>query len=442
MSRFAAFAAFLSAAACSTEGPTVPDPPPSSPSPTRVVMNPIPNPVMVGDSFALTAQVLNDADLPIHGAKVTWSSANPSIAAINQFGRVHVHETGKTTITATHEGLNTGRELVTWGEVAGIITVDGDPESGLSVRLGDPYDLGAPETVTDSLGRYQFLHLEPDEYGVIILGSYIGFDHSEYGFQVTEQRVSVDLGNVAPVDFQGFSIPQCETPPLIKLEFVNNDPVFDDYWRSAVCRWTNIVSDIAFTECILRSFDGVVVVVEYVDTFEAREGRVRFCNESPWYSDFKVPRSSLYDPEHWLVPGQVYKHVSRSIASALGIISTNIPAWNDKISAGDPMLFMGAEAARELHTLSGSGHLEVRLFENWAYWADAVFCNEILGLGGASSARSSAPISAVTVAAIEDVGIYEVNRDAAEPFLPYDCPATSAEANGPIHALPVTIVHR
>lgn len=403
-----------------------------------MVMSSIPNPVSVGESFSLTAQVLNQNGTPLHGARPSWASGNPSTATIDQFGRVDVFETGMATITAAYEDLSTSRELVTWGEVAGTITVDGEPAAGISIRLGYPDELDTPEVVTDSLGSYQFLHLQREEYqGVTILGSYIGFDHTKYGFQVTAQQVAVDLGAVTSTDFQGFSIPQCETVhPLIKLEFANNDPIFDDYWRSAVCRWTSIVYDIAFEECLLRTYDGIVVYIEYVDTLEANDNQLAFCNGSPWRAHFRVPQSSIYDSEHWLVPGQVYKSISRRIASAMGIISTIVPEWKAQVVGEDPVLFMGVKANQEFQALGGEGNLEISWNSDWVSWKDAELCGEILST--ASRASGSAPISAVTVAAIDDTGIYKVGQDAVEPFLPYDC---SAGADAAAVPAPMTVNH-
>ena len=406
--------------------------------PTQIVLSPIANPVAVAGSYELTARVNDQNGIEIRDASPSWSSSDTKIATVED-GLVEVVATGKAVITVAYEDVSAEGDLVTFPEISGRVTVDGEPAPGFTVRVGP---LFMREALTDSLGAFRFVNRREGGDGVDIFGAGLGYDILRYGFQVNRQRVNLENGTVTEVDFRGFSIPECETAhPLIKLEFVNNDPVFDDYWRSAACRWTNIVSDIAFEECLFRAYDGIVVYVEYVDTLEGNVGTVTFCSGSPQEAYFPMPRSSLYDPEHWLVPPQVYRDASSSIASALGIISTLVPAWGEKITGGHAALFTGDEASNEFQSLGGTGKPRVRMVNDWVFWSDAEVCNEILSV--TSRAGSSHPISAVTVAALDDAGIYEVNRDAAEPFVPYDCPQGFPEADGwTTHNLPVTIIHR
>lgn len=444
MSRFASVVllALLFLSACSIEGvapsqppvrspqpppaqPPPPPPPPPARVPTQIVLSSIANPVAVGGSYELTARVNDQNGIEIRDASPSWSSSDTQIATV-EAGLVEVVATGKAVITAAYEGVSAESDLVTFPEIIARVTVDEEPAPGFTVRVGP---LFMREAVTDSLGAFRFVNRREGGEAVDIFGDGLSYDILQYGFQVNSQRVNLENGVVTEVEFRGFSIPQCDTVhQLIKLEFINNDPVYDDYWRSAVCRWTNIVSSISWKECFLRAYDGVVVQVEYVDTREEEPGRIGFCEGSPLFAYFQMSRSSLYDdPKYWLVPPQAYGDASDGIASALGIMARRMPEWEQLIEQGDPVLFTGVEATREFQAFGGTGSPRVFAWPGWAKWRDDELCNE--AMGSQSWAGTTQPISAVTVAAIEDAGVYEVNRDAAEPFIPYDCPAGSDAAN-------------
>ena len=404
------------------------------------------SPVAVGDSFKLSAQVDDQNGSPIANVRLSWTSSDSSVATIDQQGWVRVMATGSTTIAVTFGGLRATADLVTWGEISGRVLVDDAPVAGFAVQLGG---IGSLATVTDSLGQYRFQNLRPDDhvcirgpsspgcYAVNILGEGFGFDLMRFGFQKPETRVSAELGAVTTVDFGGYSIPECETHPLIKLEFVNNDPVLDGYWRSAVCRWANIVTNIHLGDCSFRSYDGVVITIEYVDDREDAGGLIGFCNGSPWSAHFTVARSDEHfsDPQYWLVPPQTYSQVSTWVASALGIFIAVVPALNEQLVDG---YFIGAQASIEFQTIGGEGHPQISTFgpdRNKMFWREDEMCNEMFG--PSIWAGTAQPISAVTVAALEDIGVYEVNRDMAEPFFPYDC-APGADA---AHGAPIRVIH-
>ena len=389
-------------------------------------LSPIPDLIAVGERLQLTVRVLDQNGIEIRDVSPSWSSSDTLVATVDQEGEVYVAATGKAVIKVTYEGLSADDELVTLPAIAGRVVVDGEPLSGLAVRASPHVRLGVAEDTTDEAGSFQFINRRAGDNEIAIFGEDLGYDILLYGFQANNRRVELESGTVAAVEFNGYSIPECETHPLIRLEFVNNDPVFDDYWRSAVCRWINIVTDVYFEDCVLRTYDGVIVRVEYVDSHEAERGEVRFCNGSPLDADFKFPQSNLFDPDHWLVPPQMYRSASRYVAHALGIFSIEVPGINERVS-GSTGEFMGAEASSEFQALGGVGSPNVRVAEDgWVRWSGDELCNEAFALG--SKARTSQPISAVTVAALEDTGAYEVNRDAAEPFFPYDCSAGDPDA--------------
>lgn len=421
--------------------PPPPAPPPPAREPTRILMSPIPDQLGVGERIQLTARVLDQNGIPMRDASPAWSSSDSLVATVSPSGGLHVVSTGKAVIAAEYEGVRAEDELVTFPAIITRVFVDGEPASGFTVRVGPFFK---QEVVTDHTGEVQFINRRRDNT-VAIFGKGFGYDIVRHGFQVNERHLSLDPGTVAEVEFRGYSIPECDTHPLIKLEFTNHDPVFDDYVRSAVCRWANIITGIRFEDCVLRTYEGVVVEVEYVDRFEDERGVAEYCNGSPWIGAVRVPRSTLYDPSHWLIPPQMYDHISSYVALALGIFSLEIKGIEGQLSGQTPMKFMGTEATKEFRHLGGTGNPEVAVYNagggRLAYWASDELCYEMFG--SVASASSSEPISAVTVAALEDTGVYEVNRDAAEPFVPFepsDCRNTRGKADLAA-PFPVEVIH-
>ncbi len=88
--------------ACADDTPTDPggDPPPA----TEIVIDPASlyfEAPPLGDTARLTATVINAEGDTVHGATVTWTSANPDIAAVDSTGLVTTVDAGTTQVTAT-----------------------------------------------------------------------------------------------------------------------------------------------------------------------------------------------------------------------------------------------------------------------------------------------------------------------------------------------------
>ncbi len=96
--------------------------------------------------------------------------------------------------------------------------------------------------------------------------------------------------------------------------------------------------------------------------------------------------------------------------------------------------FIGAEASQIATTLIGSqGGVPV---ENGAvagssdgHWRERVFANELMtpALGGLNGPPP--PLSLLTIASLEDLGFYEINRDAADPYEPPASPASASRSS-------------
>ncbi|WP_420463241.1 Ig-like domain-containing protein [Candidatus Palauibacter sp.] len=417
--------------------------------PASIVLTVLPNPMSVGDSLQLTATLRDGAGAAITGATFLWESSNLAVATVDQRGWVQVRSTGEANIGVTSNGLHASSALVTLGEAVGRVLLDGEPAAGFTVRLRGG---GVQERVTDDSGEYRFLNLRSDDqvcirgpsspgcYSVSIFGQDLGFDILRFGFQINEERFSVDLGAVTVVEsFAGYSIPECETAnSIVDLRFVNNDPMFDDYYRSAVCRWTSIVVDIQRTPCLLGPPDqGVLVEVEYVDDFDEAGGQLILCDGEPWRASFRTVHSDRYNPEHWLVPPQVYSQASRNVAFALGVLQvSSMPAWSAHVSSDSAgAVFTGLEATGAFQALGGTGHPRLVVTSGQSFWRSGVMCNE--AHGPVSMAGTSQPISSVTIGALIDTGFYEVDGSAAEVFRPSTCVPSAgdtwpaADASGP-----------
>ena len=400
------------------------------PEPVDIELSAIPNPMAVGDSVLLTATLRTATGKAIGPALFVWESSIPSVATVDREGWVRVESMGETTIRVTSNGLHASSALVTLGEVAGRVLVDGEPASGLAVRL----DLGdGLVAVTNRLGEYRFLDVQPDTricsdedfpsgcYFVDVLGeNFIGYDMLRYGFQDYDQWASVELGMVTGVEgFSGFSIPECDaTNSLVELVFVNNDPVYDDFWRAAVCRWTSIIRDMNQTPCPLGPpTNGILVHVEYVSDGDDTTGEAVICNGHPWRASFKMVRSDVHNsPEYWPVPGNHFHLATGSIGFALGVMMTEaMPSWRGLFrSDSTGAVFTGPEATRAFRTLGGVGHPGVTIGSGQALWWN--LCNEVFGRGGRSG--NSRPIGPVTVGALIDSGYYEVEANQAEYYRP------------------------
>ena len=395
------------------------------PEPYALELSAIPNPMAVGDSVLLTATLYTKTLELISSAPLVWESSNPSVATVDQQGWVRVKSIGETTISVTSYGFHASSALVTLGEVTGQVLVDGEPAAGLAVRL----DLGdRVVAVTNHLGEYRFPEVQPDTricgddpgcYIVDVLGeNFVGYDILRYGFQDYDQWASVELGRVTEVEsLSGFSIPDCDAnTSLVELVFINNDPVYDDFWRAAVCRWASIIRDMRQTPCPLGPpTKGVLVQVEYVS--EDTPGTATICNGHPWRAYFTMLRSDVHNsPANWRVPGAHIMQATRSIGFALGVLMVEgMPAWRGLFrSDSTGAVFTGREATRAFQTLGGEGHPGVNVEFSQARWME--MCNEVYGWGG--RAGNLRPISSVTVGALIDSGYYEVDESQAEYYQP------------------------
>ena len=399
------------------------------PEPVDIELSAIPNPMAVGDSVLLTATLRTATGKAIGPALFVWESSIPSVATVDREGWVRVQSMGETTIRVTSNGLHASSALVTLGEVAGRVLVDGEPAAGLAVRFELSDGLVA---VTNRLGEYRFLDVQPDTrictdedfpsgcYLVDVFGeNFIGYDMLRYGFQDFDKLTSVELGRVTEVEsFSGFSIPECDaTNSLVELVFVNNDPVYDDFWRTAVCRWTSIIRDMHQTPCPLGPpANGILVRVEYVSDGADTTDTAFICNGHPWRASFKMVRSDVHNrPANWGVPPARLRRATTSIGFALGVLMTDaMPAWRGLFrSDSTGAVFTGPEATRAFQALGGVGHPGVKIDSSQARWE---LCNEVFGRGGRSS--NSRPISPVTVGALIDSGYYEVEANQAEYYRP------------------------
>jgi len=90
-------ASALASAACSGGGGETPS--------YTVTVQPAASALCVGDSLALTAQVLDGSGAPVGGAALSWSSSTPQVASVDPArGVARALATGTTAITASYRG--------------------------------------------------------------------------------------------------------------------------------------------------------------------------------------------------------------------------------------------------------------------------------------------------------------------------------------------------
>ena len=96
---------------CADGGPSQPGEP-TAPVVTTIVVTGPTGPHAIGASFAMTAQVRDQAGAPVSGKSLAWSSASPSIATVSNDGVVTAHTPGSASISASVDG-KTGSAMVT-----------------------------------------------------------------------------------------------------------------------------------------------------------------------------------------------------------------------------------------------------------------------------------------------------------------------------------------
>jgi len=118
-------------------------------------------------------------------------------------------------------------------------------------------------------------------------------------------------------------------------------------------------------------------------------------------------------------------------ALGFGASGTGVPNFYSRFVVGDG--FTGTNALREYRSRFGNTDTSVPLETVGgagtvgAHWRESVFRNELM-TGYVEAAGVAMPLSTITVAAMQDMG-YEVNYQAADPFVPAVRSASSA--NGP-----------
>jgi hypothetical protein len=95
--------ALLAVLGCGEGGPSQTGEP-TGPVVTTIVITGPKGPLQVGASFALTAEVRDQADAPMTGKTVVWSSADASIAAVSGDGILTAVGPGSASISASVEG--------------------------------------------------------------------------------------------------------------------------------------------------------------------------------------------------------------------------------------------------------------------------------------------------------------------------------------------------
>jgi hypothetical protein len=102
-------------------------------------------------------------------------------------------------------------------------------------------------------------------------------------------------------------------------------------------------------------------------------------------------------------------------------------------SPGANTRFTGAAAAQAFVDIGGTGFTGTVPVENNGiagsadtHWRESIFGNELMS-PSISGAEASLPMSAVTVASLQDLGAYEINHLAADAFVI----ATALTAAGP-----------
>ena len=95
--------AILSCGGGETSGPPPgpPPPPPTATVPARITLDPEEVAVVAGDTVRVRARVLNDRAQPISDAVVTWTSSDPTVAAVDATGLVTGLKEGNASLTAT-----------------------------------------------------------------------------------------------------------------------------------------------------------------------------------------------------------------------------------------------------------------------------------------------------------------------------------------------------
>jgi len=390
------------------------------PEPYALDLSAIPNPMAVGDSVLLTATLYTKSLVVISSAQFVWESSNPSVATVDQQGWVRVKSMGETTISVKSHGFHESSALVTLGEVTGRVLVDGEPAAGLTVRLRVREPMYA---VTDQLGEYRFPGVGKHRFvcsesrpSSCYIVEIFGHDILRYGFQDYDKWATIELGKVTEVEtFSGFSIPECDTTnSLVELVFVNNDPVYDDFFRAAACRWTSIIRGMNQTPCPLGPPSrGIRITVDYVADSDHIAGTGVLCNGHPWRASIRMYRNDYRD--HPEADTWGFNWVTTSVGFALGVLMVKaMPAWSGLVESDSTgAVFTGPNATRAFQALGGVGHPSLRVAFAQARWTGEMY-NEVYSWAVRSG--SSRPISFVTVGALIDSGYYQVDANQAESY--------------------------
>lgn len=103
--------------------------------------------------------------------------------------------------------------------IRGTVMVGEDGLSGVLVSLTGVSEATA---TTDDAGSYEFENLQEGSYTVAISG----FNAREYGFEVTTQNVSLDVGEAANLNFEGTALRNAGVTGRIYVDETNRDSMF------------------------------------------------------------------------------------------------------------------------------------------------------------------------------------------------------------------------
>lgn len=122
---------------------------PEDPTPARLTLNYTEVTLGDGESVTLVATVYDDADRAIEGVEVAWSSADPTIATV-QNGAVTGQRPGTTEITATAGQVSATAAVTVERAPARLQKVSGDVQTG---RMGRPLPDSLVVRVLDRQGN-------------------------------------------------------------------------------------------------------------------------------------------------------------------------------------------------------------------------------------------------------------------------------------------------
>lgn len=116
----------------------------TAPEPTRVPTQVVISPESATATFLsqgvqFSAQVLDQAGLPMSGVSVTWASSAPSVASVNASGLATAVGVGMTTLTATAGSASGNATLVVTQAVTSFVIASGNQQTGnTNEALGTP----------------------------------------------------------------------------------------------------------------------------------------------------------------------------------------------------------------------------------------------------------------------------------------------------------------